>query len=179
MGRGRPDIAHFCLLLALGAPLNLDGQLRCLVHTRDDKVIKITPRTRLPRNTDRFVALLEQLYQEKLVPPAGSPLLLLEDESLSKLMTELDSGFVVALTTQGTLKPMAEVAQKLSEAKKPVLLVGGFSEGHFSKRTMQLVNETYRIDKRRLEAWTVVARAIYDYERALAARSAREKTILM
>src|SRR3989442_15968642 len=44
IGRGRPDIVHFCLLLALGSPLNLDNQLTCFVHTRDDQVITIDPR---------------------------------------------------------------------------------------------------------------------------------------
>ncbi len=165
--RGRPDIAHFCLLLALGAPLNLDGQLRCLVHTRDDKSIRVSPRTRLPRNTDRFVALLEQLYQEKVVPQVGHPLLSIENSSLSKMIHELDPGLVVALTTEGAPKPMKEVARRLSQAKRPVLLVGGFPQGHFSKNTLQLTNETCRIDRRRLEAWTVVARAIYDYEQVL------------
>ncbi len=177
--RGRPDIAHFSLLLALGAPLNLDGQLRCLVHTRDDKAIRVSPRTRLPRNTDRFVTLLEQLYQEKVVPQAGQPLLSIEAASLSKLVKDQNAGLVVALTTEGALKPMREVARRLSETKKAVLLVGGFPHGHFSKDTLQLANETYRIDKKRLEAWTVVARAIYDYEQVLAPRSADEKTILM
>ena len=61
VGRGRPDIVHFSLLVALGSPLNSDGQLNCFVHTRDDHVIALDPRTRLPRNTDRFTDLIEQL----------------------------------------------------------------------------------------------------------------------
>ena len=168
--RGRPDIAHFCLLLALGAPLNLDGHLRCLVHTRDDKTITVNPRTRLPRNTDRFVALLEQLYEEKVVPQVGQPLLSLENSSLSKIIKDLDAELVVALSTEGSMKPMIEVARRLSEVKRPVLLVGAFPQGHFSKNTLQITNETYRIDRRRLEAWTVVGRAIYDYEQTLPGR---------
>src|SRR5207249_10904102 len=58
VGRGRPDIAHFSLLVALGSPLNAEHQLRCLVHTRDDHVITVNPSARLPRNTDRFTSLL-------------------------------------------------------------------------------------------------------------------------
>ncbi len=167
IGRGRPDIAHFCLLLALGSPLSMMGQLRCLVDTRDNTIIRVSPRARLPRNTERFISLLEQLYEQSVVPPMGPPLLSLETGGLSKIIKEQNSDVVVALTTQGAPKPMPEVARKLAEHKKPVLLVGGFSEGHFSKTTMEHVNESYRIDKRRLEAWTVVARAIYDYERVI------------
>ncbi|MCJ7634937.1 16S rRNA methyltransferase, partial [Candidatus Bathyarchaeota archaeon] len=57
--RGRPDIIHFCLLNALGTPLSWEGQLQTIVHTREDKVISVQPETRLPRNYDRFVGLIE------------------------------------------------------------------------------------------------------------------------
>ena len=179
LGRGRPDIAHFSLLMALGSPLNLDGQLRTIIHTRDNKIIRVSPRTRLPRNTDRFVSLLEQLYAEKIIPEVGPPLLSLETGNLSSIARELKGDMVVALTTQGVNKTMAEIADKLSNRKKPVLLIGAFPEGHFSKETLQIANETYRIHRRRLEAWTVVGRAIYDFERAFAAKTSARETTLM
>ena len=167
LGRGRPDIAHFSLLLALGSPLNMNGHLRSIVHTRNDKGIFVSPRARLPRNTDRFLALLEQLYQEKIVPPNGPSLLTLEDASLSKILSHLGGDIVVALTTEGVPRSMTEVARGLAKHGKPVLIVGGFPQGHFSRKTLQLVDEVYRVDRRRLEAWTVVARAIYDYEKTI------------
>ena len=179
LGRGRPDIAHFSLLMALGSPLNLDGQLRTIIHTRENKIISVSPRTRLPRNTDRFVNLLEQLYAERVIPEAGPPLLSLETGTLSSVARELKGDLVVALTTHGVNKTMADVASRLSDQKKPVLLVGAFPEGHFSRETLQIVNETYRIDRRRLEAWTVVGRAIYDFERALAGKTSSGETTLM
>src|SRR5256885_17269357 len=52
IGRGRPDIVYFCLLLALGSAFNSDHQLNCLVPTRDDHRITNGPRRRPPRNTD-------------------------------------------------------------------------------------------------------------------------------
>ena len=165
-GRGRPDIPHFSLLLALGSPLNLTGGLRCYVHTRDNNIIKVDSKTRLPRNTDRFTSLLEQLYQEKVVPPNGPPLLSIKPGHIGDLLDEI-SGRVIALTTRGHPKQMDEVASKLAEHDNPVLLVGGFPVGHFSKETLSKAKESYRIYSRGLEAWTVVARAIYDYERAI------------
>ena len=166
-GRGRPDIVHFSLLLALGSPLNTDNQLKSYVHTRDDHVIEIDPGTRLPRNTDRFTALLEQLYQDSVVPSSGPTLLRLKRESLKNLLSTIDPDIVVALTTLGRPKPMEEVAESLREAKRPVLLVGGFPTGHFSGGTMKLASEKFRVDRRNLEAWTVVGRAVYDYEKAV------------
>ena len=166
-GRGRPDISHFSLLLALGSPLNLTGGLRCYVHTRDNNIIKVDPKTRLPRNTDRFTSLLEQLYQERVVPPTGHPLLSIKPGHIGDLLDEI-SGRVIALTTRGLPKRLDEVASRLAEHENPVLLVGGFPKGHFSKETLSKAKESYQIHSQGLEAWTVVARAIYDYERAIA-----------
>jgi len=167
VGRGRPDIAHFSLLLALGSPLNLLGELKCYVHTRDNNIIDVNSKARLPRNTDRFTSLLEQLYQDRVVPPTGGALLSIKHGSIGNLLDEI-SGMVIALTTTGPRKEMNEIASRLAEYHKPVLLVGGFPKGHFSNETLSKVKESYQIYSQGLEAWTVVARAIYDYERASA-----------
>ena len=166
LGRGRPDIAHFCLLLALGSPLNSSGMLKCYLHTRDNHIITVDPKTRLPRNTDRFTSLLEQLYQETAVPPGKDPLLTIKPGSFTDLVKET-SGHVVALTTKGSPKLMEDIAAGLAKKNSPLLMIGGFPSGHFSKDTMSLAKESYRINNHGLEAWTVVARAIYDYEKAI------------
>ena len=167
VGRGRPDIVHFSLLLALGSPLNADHQLNCFVHTRDDHIITIDQHTHLPRNTDRFTSLIEQLYQTSVVPSSGPALLKLKRESLKSLLSKISPDRVVALTNLGLPKPMETVADEMRNAKRPVLLIGGFPEGHFSDQTMKLASERIRIDRTRLEAWTVVGRAVYDYEKAI------------
>ena len=166
IGRGRPDIPHLSLLLALGSPLSLAGGLNCFVHTRDNEIIKVDAKARLPRNTDRFTSLLEQLYQERVVPPTGRPLLSIKHRTIGDLVDEI-SGEAIALTTQGIPKRMDEVAVKLTEDRNPILMVGGFPRGHFSEEALSKVKESYRIHDHGLEAWTVVARAIYDYERAI------------
>jgi len=137
------------------------------VHTRDDHVITIDPRARLPRNTDRFTALIEQLYQDSIISSSGPPLLKLGKESLKDLLTKISPDTVVALTTVGSPKPMEAISVGLREAKRPVLIVGGFPAGHFSDQAMNLASGKFRIDRRRLEAWTVVGRAVYDYEKAI------------
>src|SRR5438128_8790368 len=139
IGRGRPDIVHFCLLLALGSPLNLDNQLTCFVHTRDDQVITIDPRTRLPRSTDRFTALIEQLYQSSLVPTSGPPLMKLRRDSLNDLLSKISPDGIVALTTLGLPKPMEAVASGLQEAKRTGFVGGGCPAGAFSVHTVKVV----------------------------------------
>jgi rRNA small subunit pseudouridine methyltransferase Nep1 len=166
-GRGRPDIAHFSLLTALGSPLNAKRELQCFVHTRDDHVITVDSKARLPRNTERFTSLLEKLYEDSVVPSAGSALMSLSNESLQTLIQRQELDKIVALSTQGIDKRLDKVADELKHFKKPAVLVGGFPDGHFSAQTVKLSAKTYRIDKRRLEAWTVVGRTIYDYEKSI------------
>src|SRR5256884_8412091 len=125
IGRGRPDIVHLCLLLALGSPLNSDNQLNCFVHTRDDHIITMDPRARLPRNTDRFTALIEQLYQASAVPSSGPPLMKLRKESLKDLLRRISPDSVVALTMLGSPRPMEAVAAGPWETEPPVVHLGG------------------------------------------------------
>jgi rRNA small subunit pseudouridine methyltransferase Nep1 len=172
--RGRPDIVHYCLLLALGSPLNMEGHLRCYVHTADEKVITVNPKTRLPRQSDRFVSLLEQLFAKGVVPQEGDPLLSLRDGGLSEIIREVKGDYVVALSMRGKPKNMESVATEMIDHESPVLLVGGFSTGHFSKETLGLANEVFQIYPKSLEAWTVVARAVYDYERAVVSVRTRD-----
>lgn len=167
IGRGRPDIVHSSLLLALASPLNMDGGLQCFVHTLDDHVITVQPNARLPKTSERFVSLLEQLYEKRRVPPLGPKLMILERLSLKDLLEKVGPDAVIALTTQGIKSTMEEIARMAARLEKPVTLVGGFSQGHFSRKTLQLASDKYRIDSRNLEASTVVSRMIYDYEKAI------------
>lgn len=164
--RGRPDIAHYCLLLALGSPLNMEGHLRCYVHTADEKVITVNAKARLPRQSDRFVSLLEQLFSTGVVPRVGEPLLSLSDGSLAEIIRKVNGDYVVALSMMGKPKKMDDVADLMVDHEHPVVLVGGFSTGHFSRETLELANDVFQIYPRSLDAWTVVSRAVYDYERA-------------
>ncbi|MEM4586704.1 MAG: 16S rRNA methyltransferase, partial [Desulfurococcaceae archaeon] len=60
--RGRPDIVHVTLLEALESPLNRSGLLEIYIHTYGDYVLFIDPETRIPRNYNRFVGLIEQVF---------------------------------------------------------------------------------------------------------------------
>jgi rRNA small subunit pseudouridine methyltransferase Nep1 len=79
--RGRPDIVHICLLNALESIASKEGKLRVYVHTRNDEVIYIRPETRIPRNYNRFVGLMESLFRDRVVP-RGLELLRIEEKSL-------------------------------------------------------------------------------------------------
>jgi len=167
--RGRPDIVHFALLEALGSPLNKEGLLQVCVHTFNDYVITVNPETRLPRNYHRFVNLIEQLFECGRVPPQQrqTALLTLEHKTLKQLILEVKPSYVLAFSRTGKPHTLEEATSKLSNKKRPLLIVGGFPHGHFSEATLKLVNETVCIDPDMLETWTVTSRAIYEYERVL------------
>lgn len=167
--RGRPDITHFALLEALGSPLNKEKCLTIFVHTIDDNVISIRPETRLPRNCNRFISLIEQLFEFKQIPPdSAKPLLTLRSQNLIRLIQEIKPSFTLALSRIGKPQTIEETASRLAKERTPVVLIGGFPHGHLSRSAAKLANQTVCIDREMLETWTVVSRTIYEFERAIA-----------
>ena len=175
--RGRPDIVHFCLLEALGSPLNLEGLLQVYVHTVGGFTIWVNPEVRLPRNYNRFIGLMEQLFQAGRVPPEGRPLLTLRRMSLRRLLGKLKPTFTLALTRRGKPQPVRRLGEALASTPRPTVLVGAFPHGGFTKQTLSLADEAAAIDPEGLEAWTVVSRIISAYEEAIGLPEARLKRI--
>ena len=165
--RGRPDITHFALLEALGSPLNREGLLQTYVHTNKDYAITVNPSVRLPRNYNRFIGLVEQLFQQKKVPPEGEILLRLEHKTLQQLLAEAKSDYVLVFSREGKPRIMHDAVSGLESRQRPTVIVGGFPYGHFSEATTKLADEVVCVDSEMLEAWTMTSRAIYEYEKAL------------
>jgi len=165
--RGRPDIVHFALLEALASPLNKEGLLQVYVHTIHDYVVTVDPQVRLPKNYNRFIGLMEQLFEFGRIPPTGPPLLTITHQTLSQLLQTIKPTFVLAFTRKGSLYTLEETIAKISDEEKPTVMIGGFPHSHFSSKTLKLADEAVSIDVEMLETWTVTSRVIYEYERAL------------
>jgi rRNA small subunit pseudouridine methyltransferase Nep1 len=165
--RGRPDITHFALLEALDSPLNKEGLLQIYVHTYNNYVITINPSIRLPKNYNRFVGLMEQLFQLGKVPSKGEPLLTLERKTFQQLLTETKSDYILTFSREGKQKTLQDAVFTFQSMRKPAVIIGGFPHGHFSETTIQLADEIVCVDSEVLEAWTVTSRVIYEYERVL------------
>jgi rRNA small subunit pseudouridine methyltransferase Nep1 len=160
----RPDIAFHVLLQALGSPLSREGLMRTHVHTIDDNVIDLDSRVKLPRNYDRFIGLLEQLYEKKSVPPGEQPLLSIRKCTLPELVSESRVSTVVAFSTLGKSVSVKDACVPIVEANASAVLIGGFAHSHFNQSTTRLANHLFSIDKEPLDAWVVAARVIYEYE---------------
>ncbi len=164
--RGRPDIVHFALLEALGSPLNKEKLLQVYVHTQNDYVITGNSEARLPRNYDRFVGLLEQLFELGRVPSVGHALLKLEHKTLPQLLEETKSDYVMAFSRKGSPETLEAAISRLLEKQRPAAIIGGFPHGHFSETTIRLADDVVCVDPDMLETWTLTSRVIYEYERA-------------
>lgn len=164
--RGRPDIVHFCLLEALGSPLNREGGLRVWVHTVGGYVIEVDPETRLPRDYNRFKGLIEQLFQRGMVPPgAEKPLLRLRRMELRELLEEIKATYVIALTSRGREGSLEEVCRRLIKEERPAVFIGAYPKGELEGETLALVDEAVSIYPEVLDAWVVTSRLIYEFER--------------
>jgi len=166
--RGRPDIVHFSLLSALGTPLAKEKLLEIYVHTIAGYVIYVNPEVRLPRNYLRFIGLMEQLFIHGKVPPESpNPLIRAEKKTLKELMDEINPEYTLIFTREGKIQSLENAISKLTDKTKAAVIVGGFPHGNFSEETLKLADEAVCIDPETLEAWTVTARIIYEYERLI------------
>jgi len=170
--RGRPDIVHVCLLNALSSPLNSEGLLRTVVHTVDNRAIFIDPETRIPRNYNRFVGLMEQLLTQGKVPPdSEKPLMYWRRMELRELLDELGIEVAILLSERGIKVELAELGRMLARAIKlgipTAVMVGAFPHGDFRRETVDCATHIIAIYRRTLDAWTVVSRILTAVEMAL------------
>jgi rRNA small subunit pseudouridine methyltransferase Nep1 len=157
--RGRPDIAHLFLLTALESLINKHGQLNLLIHTRNDLVIHVDPKTRIMKNYERFLGLLEQLFQNHFVPDNIQPLLSLQENlSLKQIIEQQQADQIIALSKDGTSVFLPEYLMELKRQKKTHLLciIGGFPSGQFHTEIISLYPEM-------LPAWTVAGEILVNY----------------
>ncbi|MCX8173308.1 MAG: 16S rRNA methyltransferase [Thermoplasmata archaeon] len=165
--RGRPDIVHFFLLLALDSILNQMGELRVYVHTRNNELILVDPLTRLPKNYPRFVGLMETLFNNGVVPSKEMPLLrLMPDYTFEKCLNSIPHDRTVVLSPTG--KPvLPDRYFKEVRAENLLCVIGGFPEGDFLSNVYPLADEVISISDQTLTVWTVLSELLVNYENAI------------
>ncbi len=159
-GIGRPDIVHVCLLNALESILNKEGMLRVYVHTIEDKVIRVDPSTRIPRNYNRFVGLIEKLFLEGCVPK-DKCLLRIENQSLQGLVGSIKSSNVLVMHEKGEPIKLGDLEKMMDPHREPVVIVGAFPHGDFRSPIHWRKLSVY---SKPLMAWTVVNEVITNAE---------------
>jgi rRNA small subunit pseudouridine methyltransferase Nep1 len=162
--RGRPDLVHAALLSVSSTPVYLDGLVKVYVHTFPDVVLEIKEGTRIPKSYLRFRGLVEKALSTR----ADTEFLQVYDATMQKLVRKvIRPDFVSGLSTQGRSLSLSGLADTLVARKNPCVIVGGFSRGHFSRGTLELVDELVRIHERPLDAHVVLSRILYEVENRL------------
>ena len=132
--RGRPDIVHISLLTALESILNKRGELKVIVHTRNNEAIYFNPETRLMKSYIRFIGLIEQLFEKKIIAAEDKILLeLRENKTLENIIKEEKHDFVLSFSPDGKKVnlPNYLTALKKKKHKDMLCIVGGFPHGDF------------------------------------------------
>ena len=158
--RGRPDIVHLSLLLCLDSDVNASRRMKLFVHTRNDDVIAVNPETRLPPNYIRFVGLIEQLFEQHVVPSRENALLeLRQNVPLAMLVDALKADDVIVLDPEGEESPLEDVVSS-SKGERVVLIIGGFSKGTFQSDMSKLKPKRVSYGRRMMKAWTVASKTL-------------------
>ena len=74
----RPDVLHQCLLNLFESPLNKAGMLQVFIRTKENVLIEISPKTKIPRTIKRFCGLMGQLLQKYRIRALNSSEVLLK-----------------------------------------------------------------------------------------------------
>ncbi|MEM2102071.1 MAG: hypothetical protein QXM22_00990, partial [Candidatus Bathyarchaeia archaeon] len=98
-------------------------------------------------------------------PPKGPPLLTLtKNVSLPQLVRDLKPDRTIVFSQDGMPRTMEQAVSEFANKKNPLAIVGGFPHGTFSDEVMEWADYVVSVDRETLEAWTVTARIIYEYE---------------
>ncbi|MBP1449500.1 MAG: 16S rRNA methyltransferase [Thermoproteus sp.] len=162
--RGRPDIVHQSALAFQYSILNKKGFGKLYIHTLSNIIIEIESNTRLPKNYNNFIGLMEQLLKEGRTPPRGRPLTRAEKGDLKELLDSLGGRWIVLHENGARVDPF-ELGRRLARS---VVVVGGFPHGDFENRwVLHRADGVFRIGDYPLDSWQVVYRAVTLAEIAL------------
>ncbi len=121
--RGRPDIIHQCLLLLLDSPFR---DFEVYVHTINGQLIWVNRETRLPRNYNRFVGLMEKLFLEKRIVAGEKTLMEIVEGSLREAVQGRE---VLLFREKGECVDFSRALQR-----DVAICIGAFPHGDFLRK---------------------------------------------
>jgi len=130
----RPDILHQSLLMLLDSPLNRAGLLLIYFHTRDNVLVEVSPKTRLPRTYERFAGLMVQLLHKLSIRSDDEAQLLLK-VIRNPISTHLPVGCRKLLTSFNAVEMVSPIRQLVPTADDDasiVIVVGCMAKGKLS-----------------------------------------------
>lgn len=166
--RGRPDIVHMSLLSIQYSILNKYGYVKTYIHTIQNLIIDVKPETRIPKNYNNFIGLMQQLFKFGRVPPNAEPLLEILNVNLQSLIDNLNVSSVILLDDVRGLKiSFIEFIQHILNLDYPCILIGAFPHGEFNQEVYKIANEIYRIGNEVYETWILISKLLTYLEHGL------------
>jgi len=162
--RGRPDIAHVCLLNALSSPLNKSGNLILYIHTINNKIFKFNSEIRIARNYNRFKGLIAKMLVDGSIETKTSKLIVPFNGNLRELLAEFENPEIYLFSSKGRLITDYKGLFIEDLTKNYIAIVGGFQKSSFSKNITSLSENLISISQHSLDAWVVTNRIIAYYE---------------
>ncbi|MDX1798388.1 MAG: 16S rRNA methyltransferase [Candidatus Lokiarchaeia archaeon] len=162
--RGRPDIAHLCLLNALGSPLNKTGNLKLFIHTIKNRIFEFNPEIRITRNYNRFKGLMAKLLIDSSINVNGSQLISQFNGNISTLINTFKTPDISLFSSKG--KFIRDYKQLFKEdfSKNIACIIGGFQKRNYSEEILKLSKNIISLSKYSLDAWVVISKIINFYE---------------
>jgi len=156
--RGRPDIVHIFILNALESILNKKGNLKIIIHTRNNEAIFIDPKTRIMRNYARFIGLFEQLFEKRKIVAEEKVLIeLKENLPLEKIISGEEHDFVISFSENNKSIELRDylINLKNKKIKNILCVIGGFPNGDFHSNLSEYSDDIISIFDEKLNAWSV------------------------
>jgi rRNA small subunit pseudouridine methyltransferase Nep1 len=118
------------------------------------------------RNYERFLGLLEQLFEAHVVPDTRQPLLSLQENvPLKQVIEEQHADHIVVLSKDGTLVILPQYFKKIKTQKTHHLLcvIGGFPSGQLHADISTVTTEVISLYPEMLPVWTVTSELLVNY----------------
>lgn len=166
--RGRPDIIQTALLLALGSRLNKEGYLRVYVHTRNNEIISLDPQVRIPRNYNRFIGLMEQLFEIKNIASESHQILLsIKPQTLEDFIQSIKPTLTILFSESGSVWKRTQLQQTFLDHSHIAILVGGFPHGDFSSKNLAVADLNISIYPQALDTLVALSYIVSTAEQSL------------
>jgi rRNA small subunit pseudouridine methyltransferase Nep1 len=162
--RGRPDIVQFFLSLCLDSIPNAEGKLTTLVHTRNNELIEVSSDLRMPRSHNRFVGLMEELFDKGQVPDRKPLMKISRNRTLKDILKKAEPETTICLSPDGELVDTNFLFEDLSGPT--ACIIGGFPEGDYTSPARELSDRVVSISPHLLKVWTVASNILVSYNQS-------------
>jgi rRNA small subunit pseudouridine methyltransferase Nep1 len=157
--RGRPDIAHAFLTLALNSEHRADGELDVLVHTRDNASMRFARKATVSNDYIKFLGTMTDLFEHWTVGKGEKRITLQKDRSLPGLLESERLDTVIALSPIGRKQDLSALLSGL-RGKEIGILIGGFPEGDYRSPVYELADQVVSLGDELLTVPDVTAQVL-------------------